>query len=55
MRGSSALGAGLRQGAGDIAKGVANLGAKQAHNTDHNNCHESENDRILHQTLTFFL
>ena len=55
MRGSLALGAGSRQGAGDVAEGIANIGAKQAHNTDHNNCHESEDDRILHQALTFFL
>ena len=45
----------LRQGAGDGAEGVADPGAKQAHNTDHNECHKSEDDRILHQALTFFL
>ena len=51
MRGSFVL----RQGAGDGAEGIADPGAKQAYNTDDNKCHESEDDRILHQALTFFL
>ena len=55
MRGSFCLTTGLWHGAGDIAEGIANPGAKQAHNTDHNKCHEGEDDRILHQALTFFL
>ena len=51
MRGSFVL----RQGAGDGAEGVADPGAKQAYNTDDNKCHESEDDRILHQALTSLL
>ena len=55
MRGSPAPGAGSRHGVGDVAKSIADPGAKQAHNTDHNECYESKDDRILYQALTFFL
>ena len=55
MRGSSALRAGSRHGAGDVAEGITDAGAKQAHHTDHNKCHKSNDDRILHKALTFFL
>ena len=46
---------GLRQGAGDGAEGVADLGTEQAHNSNHDDRDESENNRILDETLTFFL
>ena len=39
----------------DGAEGIADLGSEQAHNGDHNEGNESKNDRVLNQTLTFFL
>lgn len=45
---------GLWYGTGDGAESVADLGTKEAHNTDHNNCHKSEDDRIFDQALTSF-
>jgi len=38
----------------DGTESVADLGTEQAHDSDHNNGNESENDRILNETLTFF-
>ena len=46
---------GLRQRAVDGAERVADLGSEQAHDRDHDDGDEGENDRILNQTLTFFL
>ena len=45
----------LQQGVVDGAKGIANLGSEQAHDRDHYNGDQSENDGVLNQTLTFFL
>ena len=45
----------LQKGAVDGAEGVADLGSEQAHDGDHNDGNEGENDRVLNQTLTFFL
>ena len=45
----------LQQGAIDGAEGVADLGSEQAHDCDHDDGDESENDGVLDQTLTFFL
>jgi hypothetical protein len=45
----------LRQGAGDGAEGVTDLGSEQAHDCDHDDSDESQDDCILDQTLTFFL
>jgi len=45
----------LRQGVGDSAESIPDLGSQQAHNRDHDNGDESENDRIFHESLTFFL
>jgi hypothetical protein len=39
----------------DGAEGIADLGAKQAHDGDYDDGDEGENDRVLNQTLTFFL
>ena len=44
----------LRYGIVYGAEGIANLGTKEAHNTNHNNCHKSEDDRIFDQALTSF-
>ena len=45
----------LRQGAGDGAEGVADLGTKQTHDSNHDDRDESENNRVLNETLAFFL
>ena len=45
----------LQQGVVDGAEGVADLGSEQAHNRNDDDGDESENDRVLNQTLTFFL
>jgi len=45
----------LQEGAIDGAEGVADLGSEQAHDRDHDDSDESENDGILNQTLTVFL
>jgi hypothetical protein len=42
------------QSAVDVAEGVADAGSEQAHNGNHDDGDESEDDRILNQTLTFF-
>jgi hypothetical protein len=49
-----ALTSGLRQGTVDGAEGVADLGTKQAHNSNYDDGHESENNRVLDEPLTFF-
>ena len=43
------------QGVVDRAEGIADLGSEQAHDGDHNDSDEREDDRVLNQTLTFFL
>ena len=43
------------QGVVDRAESVADLGSEQAHDSDDNDGDQSENDRVLNQTLTFFL
>jgi hypothetical protein len=45
----------LWQGIGNVTEGIADPGTQQAHNTNYNNCHESEDNRILDQALTSFL
>ena len=45
---------GLRQGVGDGAEGVADLGSEQGHDGNHNDGDESENDRVLDEALAFF-
>jgi len=45
----------LRQGAGDCAEGIADLGSKQTHDSNYDNGDEGENNRVLDETLTFFL
>ena len=44
----------LRQGAGDGAEGVADLGSQETHDRNHDDRDESENNRILDETLAFF-
>ena len=44
----------LRQGVGDGAECVADLGSQQAHNSNYDNRDESENDRVLDEPLAFF-
>ena len=46
---------GLRQGAGDGAECVADLGTEQTHDSNHHDGDEGENDRVLDETLAFFL
>jgi hypothetical protein len=43
------------QGVVDGAESVADLGSEQAHDSDNNDGHESEDDRVLDEALTFFL
>ena len=43
------------QGVVDRAEGIADLGSEQAHNGDNDDGDEREDDRVLNQTLTFFL
>ena len=45
----------LEQGGVDGAEGIADLGSEQAHDRDHDNGDESEDDGVLDETLTFFL
>ena len=45
----------LRQGAVDGAKCVADLGTKQAHDSNHHDGDERENNRVLDEALAFFL
>jgi hypothetical protein len=45
----------LRQGAGDGAERVADLGTEQTHDSNDHNGDESENDRIFDETLALFL
>jgi hypothetical protein len=49
-----ALASGLRQGTIDGAEGVADLGTKQTHNSNHDDGDESENNRVLDEALAFF-
>ena len=44
----------LQQGGVDGAEGIADLGSEQAHNCDHDDGDESEDDGVLNETLTFF-
>jgi phosphonate transport system permease protein len=43
------------QGVADGAEGVPDLGSQQAHNSNHDDRHESKDDRVFHQALAFFL
>jgi len=45
----------LRQGTVDGAECVADCGSQQAHNSDHNDGDEREDNRILDEPLAFFL
>ena len=49
-----ALTSGLRQGVRNGAEGVADLGTKQTHNSNHNDGDEREDDRVLDEALAFF-
>jgi hypothetical protein len=42
------------QGVADAVEGVVNLLAEGGHNSDYDDGDESENDRVLNETLTFF-
>jgi hypothetical protein len=42
------------QGIADAVEGVVDLLAEGGHNSDHDNGDESENDRVLNETLAFF-
>ena len=44
-----------RQGVADFAHGVVDLLAERGHHSNHDDGDERENDRVLNQTLTFFL
>ena len=44
----------LRQGAGDGAEGVADLGSKQTHDSNDDDGDERKNDRVLDEALAFF-
>jgi hypothetical protein len=44
----------LEQGVVDGTESVTDLGSEQAHDRDHDDGDESENDGVLNQTLTFF-
>ena len=44
----------VRQGAGDGAEGIADLGSEQTHNSNHNDGDESEDNRVLDEALAFF-
>jgi len=44
----------LRQGAGDGAEGVADLGPKQAYNYDHHDGNKRDDDRIFDEALPLF-
>lgn len=45
----------LQKGVVDGAEGIADLGSEQAHDRDHDDGDESEDDGVLNETLTFFL
>ena len=45
----------LQKGVVDGTEGIADLGSEQAHDGDHDDGDESQNDGVLNQTLTFFL
>ena len=44
----------LRQGAGDGAEGVADLGSKQTHDSNYDDGDERKDDRVLDEPLAFF-
>lgn len=44
----------LRQGAGDGAEGVTDLGSKQTHDSNDDNGDERKDDRVLDEALAFF-
>ena len=44
----------LRQGVGDGAEGVADLGSKQTHDSNYDDGDERKNDRVLDEALAFF-
>lgn len=44
----------LGQGRVDGAERVADLGTEQAHNSDYNDGHKRDNNRVLDEALTFF-
>ena len=44
----------LRQGAGNGAEGVADLGSKQTHDSNDDDGDERKNDRVLDEALAFF-
>jgi hypothetical protein len=46
---------GSRYGTADSAECVADLGSKQAHNSDHNQRDHGENYRVFNQALAFLL
>ena len=46
---------GSRYGTADSAECVADLGSKQAHNSDHNQRDKGENYRVFNQALAFLL
>ena len=50
-----ALTSGLRQGAVDGAECVADFGSQQAHNSNHDDGDEREDNRVLDEPLAFFL
>ena len=45
----------LRHGTGNGAEGVADLRAKQAYDSNHNEGNRRKDDRILHQAPDLFL
>ncbi|MCK7526854.1 MAG: hypothetical protein MZV64_59275 [Ignavibacteriales bacterium] len=45
----------LRQIAVDRAEGIADLGSEQAHDGNHDDGHEREDDRVLDEDLDLFL
>jgi hypothetical protein len=42
------------QGIANAVEGVVNLLAEGGHNSDYDDSDESENDRVLNETLAFF-
>ena len=49
-----ALTSGLRQGVGDRAEGVADLGTQYPHDGNHDDGDEREDDRVLDEALALF-
>ena len=45
----------LRQGAGDGAERVTDLGTEQSHDSNYDDGDEGKDDRVLDETLAFFL